>query len=59
MCSFVFAVIHPQGILGVPMLMTLALGFTVARELRGSLVGAMAAHGLNNGLVTIVALSLA
>jgi membrane protease YdiL (CAAX protease family) len=56
--SFLFAVVHPQGILGVPMLMALALGFTAARELRGSLVGSMAAHGLNNGLVTVLLLSM-
>jgi len=56
--SFLFAVVHPQGALGVPVLMALALGFTVARELRGSLVGAMAAHGLNNGLVTVILLTM-
>jgi membrane protease YdiL (CAAX protease family) len=56
--SFVFAVIHPQGFSGVPVLMVLALGFALARELRGSLVGAMAAHGLNNALVTLLTLSM-
>lgn len=57
-CSFVFAVIHPQGVFGVPVLMTLALGFTITRELRGSLVGPMVAHGLNNALVTLLALTM-
>jgi membrane protease YdiL (CAAX protease family) len=52
--SFVFAVIHPQGFLGVPMLMALALGFTMTREVRGSLVGCMTAHGVNNALVTLM-----
>ena len=56
--SFVFAVIHPQGILGVPMLMALATGFALTRELRGSLVGSMTAHGINNALVTLVAISM-
>jgi membrane protease YdiL (CAAX protease family) len=56
--SFVFAVIHPQGVIGLPVLMALALGFALARELRGSLVGPMLAHGLNNALVTLVALSM-
>jgi membrane protease YdiL (CAAX protease family) len=52
--SFVFAVIHPQGILGTPILMALAIAFTLAREWRGSLVPAMIAHGLNNGMATLL-----
>ena len=32
--SFIFAVIHPQGLLAVPMLMALACGFVLAREWR-------------------------
>jgi membrane protease YdiL (CAAX protease family) len=50
--SFVFAVIHPQGLLAVPALMSLALGFNLFREWRGTLVPAMIAHGINNALVT-------
>jgi membrane protease YdiL (CAAX protease family) len=56
--SFLFAVIHPQGILGVPLLMSLALGFTLTREWRGSLVPCMIAHGLNNGLMMLLAVNL-
>ncbi len=52
--SFVFAVIHPQGLLGVPVLMALALAFNLAREWRGTLVPAMVAHGINNGAVTVL-----
>jgi membrane protease YdiL (CAAX protease family) len=52
--SFVFAVIHPQGLLGVPVLMALALAFNLAREWRGTLVPAMVAHGINNGAVTLL-----
>ncbi len=47
--SFVFAVIHPQGVLGIPMLMALAFAFALLREWRGSLVPCMIAHALNNG----------
>jgi membrane protease YdiL (CAAX protease family) len=57
--SFVFAVIHPQGLLGVPVLMGLALAFSLAREWRGTLVPAMIAHGLNNGAVTLLLYFLA
>ncbi len=52
--SFVFAVIHPQGLLGVPVLMGLALAFNLAREWRGTLVPSMIAHGINNGAVTLL-----
>lgn len=50
--SFIFAVIHPQGIIGVPVLMTLAFGFALCREWRGSLVGPMAMHAVHNSIVT-------
>ena len=49
--SFMFAVIHPQGPLFVPVLMGLAFGFTLAREWRGTLIPSIIAHGLNNTLV--------
>jgi membrane protease YdiL (CAAX protease family) len=52
--SFVFAVIHPQGLLGVPVLMALALAFNLAREWRGTLIPAVIAHGINNGAVTLL-----
>jgi membrane protease YdiL (CAAX protease family) len=54
--SFVFAVIHPQGVLGVPVLMALAVAFALAREWRQSLLPPMIAHGLNNGVATLVLL---
>ncbi len=50
--SFLFAVIHPQGWVAVPALMSLAFAFTLAREWRGTLLPAIIAHGLNNGLLT-------
>lgn len=53
--SFVFAVIHPQGFVAVPALMSLALGFTLMREWRGSLISCMIAHGINNALVMSLA----
>jgi membrane protease YdiL (CAAX protease family) len=51
--GFVFAIIHPQGLLGVPVLMALASSFAITREWRGSLVGPMVAHGINNGVATL------
>ena len=52
--SFLFAVIHPQGILAVPALMALAVGLTILREWRGSLLPSMMVHGIHNGLTTFV-----
>jgi membrane protease YdiL (CAAX protease family) len=52
--SFVFAVIHPQGWLGVPPLMGLAFAFCLAREWRGTLLPAMVAHAIQNVAVTSI-----
>jgi membrane protease YdiL (CAAX protease family) len=52
--SFVFAVIHPQGWLGVPALGALASAFALAREWRGSVVPGMVAHAINNGVAMLV-----
>jgi membrane protease YdiL (CAAX protease family) len=54
--SFLFAAVHPQGLMLVPPLMCLALGFSLAREWRGALLPSMFAHGVNNGLVTTLAM---
>jgi membrane protease YdiL (CAAX protease family) len=51
--SFLFAAIHPQGWTAIPALMSLAVGFSLMREWRGTLVPCMVAHGLNNGLVIL------
>jgi membrane protease YdiL (CAAX protease family) len=50
--ALIFASIHPQGALGIPMLMTLAIGFSLVREWRDSLLGPILMHGLNNLVVT-------
>jgi membrane protease YdiL (CAAX protease family) len=52
--SFLFAVIHPQGFLAVPMLMALALAFTLMREWRDTLIPPMIAHGINNAMATLL-----
>jgi membrane protease YdiL (CAAX protease family) len=56
--SFIFAIIHPQGVLAVPALMALACGFVLAREWRITLIPGMVAHGLNNGLVLLVGVGM-
>lgn len=56
--SFVFAVIHPQGVLFVPALGGLAIGFCLFREWRGSLVAPIVAHGVNNAVTMTIGLLL-
>ena len=46
--SFIFAAIHPQGLIFVPVLGGLAVGFCVMREWRGSINASIVAHALNN-----------
>ena len=49
--AFVFAAIHPQGWVTIPLLMALAVAFALLREWRGSLVAPIIAHGLSNFIV--------
>ncbi len=49
--SLIFAIIHPQGLVGVPVLTMLAFTFAWLRRERGSLVAPITAHALNNSLV--------
>lgn len=51
--SFLFAVVHPQGLEFVPILMGLAVTFCLVREWRGTLAPVMAAHGIFNGLTLL------
>ncbi len=55
--GLVFAAIHPQGLLAVPLLGLLALAFALVREWRNSLIACMVAHGVNNAVVTLVFIS--
>ena len=50
--GLIFAAIHPQGIMGIPILTSLAIGFSLMREWRDSLFGAITMHAINNSLVT-------
>jgi membrane protease YdiL (CAAX protease family) len=56
--SFVFAAIHPQGLIGIPMLGLLAVGFSLVREWRDSLLGPILMHALNNGIITLILFTL-
>jgi membrane protease YdiL (CAAX protease family) len=55
--SLIFAVIHPQGLVGIPVLGAIALLLAGLREQRDSLIASIAAHSLNNFLtVTLIVL---
>jgi membrane protease YdiL (CAAX protease family) len=56
--SFIFAVIHPQGVLFTPALGGLAVSFCLSRELRGSLIAPVVAHAINNAVTLALGLSL-
>ena len=56
--GFIFASIHPQGIAGIPILMSLAVCFSLVREWRNSLLSPMLMHAIHNTIVTCVSLLL-
>lgn len=52
--ALIFAAIHPQGLLGIPVLGTLAFGFSMVREWRDSLIAPMTMHAINNAIATLL-----
>lgn len=56
--AFVFAVVHPQGPLGVPILFVVGCFLAVLREWRGSLVAPMVFHACFNGATLILVMAV-
>jgi membrane protease YdiL (CAAX protease family) len=56
--SLIFVSIHPQGWVGLFVLMPLSIGFSLAREWRNHLLAPMTMHAINNGSLTLVMLML-
>ena len=54
--GFIFAAIHPQGFIAIPLLTALAINFSLAREWRDSLIAPIIMHGINNSAVTALML---
>jgi membrane protease YdiL (CAAX protease family) len=54
--GFLFAVIHPQGLVAIPGLMAVAYGLTLVREWRGTLIPGMVTHGVHNGVLMLFAM---
>jgi membrane protease YdiL (CAAX protease family) len=51
--GLIFAVIHPQGWIGVPILATIGFTLSAIREWRGSIIASVSAHALNNASVVL------
>jgi membrane protease YdiL (CAAX protease family) len=51
-----FAGIHPQGLIGLPMLMAIGAMLAALREWRGSLIAPIVAHGCTNGVTLAIVL---
>jgi membrane protease YdiL (CAAX protease family) len=47
----IFALLHPQGLVAVPVLGAVGLVFALLREWRGSIIAPMAAHACNNFII--------
>ena len=56
--SFIFAVIHPQGVIFAPTLMGIGAALAILREWRGSLVAPMVAHCVTNSVTITLNLLL-
>ena len=56
--TLLFAAIHPQGLATIPALMSLAIAFTLAREILDSTLPSMLMHGISNGITLTIALTL-
>lgn len=52
--GLIFASLHPQGLVGIPVLTTIAIGMSLARQWRDSLVASITMHAINNGFVTLI-----
>jgi hypothetical protein len=52
--SLIFAAIHPQGWVAIPVLGAIAMVLAGLREWRGSAIAPMVAHGVNNAVAVSV-----
>lgn len=59
MVSLVFAAIHPQGWVAIPVLGSIAMVLAGLREWRGSIIASMTGHALNNAVAVLMLVALA
>lgn len=53
--GILFAIVHPQGWMAVPVLGMIGFNLSAIREWRGSLIASMTAHALNNAMALLFA----
>ncbi len=53
--GFIFAAIHPQGLMGIPVLMSVSVSLSIIREWRGSIIAPMTMHAVHNTLLLTMA----
>jgi len=56
--ALLFAMVHPQGLMGIPAIWTLGVVFAGLREWRGSIWASMTAHALHNGMLVAMMLAI-
>ena len=56
--GLIFAAIHPQGIIAIPALAAIGIGFGLIREWRDSIVGTMAMHAVHNGTILAITVTM-
>ncbi len=56
--GIIFALMHPQSWVALPVLASIAIVFAAIREWRGSAIGSITAHALHNGTALAVSLLL-
>jgi membrane protease YdiL (CAAX protease family) len=54
LAGLLFAIVHPQGLIAVPVLAAIGFNFSAIREWRGSIIASMSAHALNNGTIFLL-----
>ncbi len=54
--GLIFAAIHPQGWVAVPLLCAIGFVFAAIREWRGSIIASMTAHSMLNGIAVMMTL---
>lgn len=54
--GLLFASFHPQGIMGIPVLLMIGFSLAMLRQWRGSLIAPIVAHALINGISSLILL---
>ncbi len=56
--GLLFAIVHPQGWAGVPLIAAIGFNLSVIREWRGEIIASMSAHAMNNATALLFFIAL-